>query len=68
MLQVEQPKALFALEQGHVRQLAFIELKALGIRCSLAWLAIDDEYARDLRQLSEDDLVLVFDRSDDSIR
>ena len=67
VLQVEQSEALFALQQRHVAQFSLVQLEALWVGSSLAWLPVDDEDARDLRQLSEDDLVLIFNAANDSI-
>ena len=67
VLQVEEAKTFLALEEGHVGELALIKLEAFGVGGPLARLAIDDEHARNLRQLSEDDLVLILNTPHNTI-
>ena len=67
MLQIKQSKPLFALKERHVGKFALVELKSLRIGCSFTWLSVDDEDARDLRELCKYNLVVVFDLSHDSI-
>jgi len=50
-----------------VRQFSLVQLQALRVGCPLTRLTVNDENAWDLRQLCEDDLVLVFNSSDNSI-
>ena len=44
-----------------------VKLKSLRIGSSFTGFSVDDEDAGDLGELSEDDLVLVFDHSHDSV-
>ena len=50
-----------------MRQFSLVELQTFRVGGSLTRLAVDDEDAWDLGQLSKDDLVLVFNSSDDPI-
>ena len=68
MLQIEQSKSLFAFKQWHMTQFSLVQLESLRIGGSLTRLTIDDKDAWDLGQLCEDDLVLIFNSSDDTVR
>jgi len=50
-----------------VSQVSLVQNQPVGVGVSLAGLAVDDEDAGDLRQLGEDDLVLVLDAADDAV-
>ena len=67
MLQVEETEALLSFKKRHVRQVALVEIEPFGVGLALTRLAVHDEHAGDLRQLREDDFVLVFHASDDSV-
>ena len=48
-------------------QLSLVQLESFRIRGPLTWLSVDNEDARDLWELCKDDLVVVFDLSDDPV-
>ena len=48
-------------------QISFIEVKPVGICIPLRGLPIDDQNAWNLRELSKNDLVFIFNSSDDSV-
>ena len=48
-------------------ELSLVKLQSFGVGSSLTWLTVDDKDSRDLRKLSKDDLVLIFDRPDNTI-
>ena len=50
-----------------MRQITLVKNQAVRVGVTLARLPVHDEHARNLRQLSEDDLVLVLDAADYAI-
>lgn len=44
-----------------------VEIQTFGVRSTFGRLTVNNEHARDLRQLSEDDLVVVFNAAHDAV-
>ena len=67
MLQVQEAKTLLTFEQRHVSQITLIEVKSIGICIPFRRLPIDNQNAWNLRKLSKNNLVFIFNSSDDSV-
>ena len=50
-----------------MRKFPLVKLQSFWVRCSLARLPVYDQNAWNLREFSEDDLVVIFNLSDNSI-
>ena len=67
MLQVKQTESLLSLQQRHVGELSLVKLQSLRVCIPLAWLSVDDKDARDLWQLSKDDLVVILNHAHNTV-
>lgn len=67
MLQVQQAEALLSFQQGHVWELALVEVQSLGVHVTLRGLPIDHEDSWNLWQFGKDDLVFVLHSTHDSV-
>lgn len=67
VLQVQQTEALLTLKEGHVGKFPLVQLQSFWVRCSLTRLPVHDQNPWNLGEFSKDDLVIIFNLSDNSI-
>ena len=67
VLEVQKTKTLLTFEQRHVCEVPLVEVEPVGIGVPLRRLPVHHEHSWNLRELSEDDLVFIFNSSDDTV-